>query len=56
MKKYAMRRSHYEEIKDFVPHGEPYIYMDNFYNVEFVEVDADEQLFIFISKLMGWLA
>lgn len=45
----------YNEIKDRVPHGEPYIYKDEHWGMEFVEVDVQEDIFLEVSRELGWI-
>ncbi len=44
----------YEKIKDMVPHGEPYIYIDDIYKREWVEVDVQEDIFRKEVEKMGY--
>ena len=45
----------YNEIKDRVPHGEPYVYWDEVWQNYFVEVDVQEDIFVKVSKELGWM-
>lgn len=45
----------YNEIKDRVPHGIPFYYIDTVYNRLAVEVDMNEQLFNAVSAELGWM-
>lgn len=55
MTNYAITLAHYNEIKDRVPHGEPYHYKDEFYGTPCVEVDVNEDIFIEVSTKLGWM-
>ena len=53
---YAINEKWYNEIKDIVPHGEPFFYEEEGWSLKFVEVDIyDETLFIETSKKLGWM-
>lgn len=54
---YAIPEYWYNDIKDIVPHGEPYFYEGGgIVNKIWVEVDVDEETFIKVSKERGWMA
>jgi hypothetical protein len=44
----------YEKIKDMVPHGEPYVYIDDVYKKEWVEVDVQEDIFRKVVEKVGY--
>ena len=55
MTSYAIPLEWYNEIKDRVPHGEPYFYEDKAFGRTGVEVDVDEDIFNQVSKELGWM-
>lgn len=55
MASHAISAKWYNEIKDKVPHGEPYYYISPCYKKLAVEVDVNEDFFNIISTQLGWL-
>ena len=51
----ALSAKWYNEIKDRVPHGEPFYYVDPFFKHLAVEVDINEELFNKVSTELGWM-
>ena len=51
----AISERWFNEIKDRVPHGEPFHYTCSLYNQPAVEVDVDEEAFNRVSKEKGWM-
>ena len=52
---YAMPLYVYEDIKNDVPHGEPFHYKAT-YGTDCVEVDVDEETFRRVATERGWIA
>ena len=52
---HAFSAKWYNEIKDRVPHGEPFYYVDKFYNHLAVEVDVNGEIFREVSTELGWM-
>ena len=56
MATYTINEKWFNEIKNEVPHTNPYIYTEEGWGQNFVEVDIlNEDLFISISKKLGWM-
>ena len=57
MKCYTINRQWFEEIKNRVPHNNAYIYSQTLGSseIEFVEADFDDELFITVSTELGWM-
>ena len=55
MVNYAITLAHYNEIKDRVPHGEPYIYREEGWQMDYAEVNVQEDIFIEVSHKLGWM-
>ena len=55
MESNAFRLAWYNEMKDRVPHGEPYVYWDESWQDYYVEVDMQEDIFVEVSKELGWM-
>lgn len=55
MATYIINIQWYNEIKDRVPHGEPYIYKEEGWHLEHVEVDVQEDIFLDVSRKLGWI-
>ncbi len=56
MANYTITEQWFNEIKDIVPHANPYIYTEEGWHDNKVEVDIlDEDLFIAVSKEKGWM-
>lgn len=55
MASHAVPAQWYNEIKDKVPHGEPYYYISPCYKKLAVEVDVNEHFFNIVSTKLGWL-
>lgn len=55
MASHAISAKWYNEIKDKVPHGEPYYYISPCYKKLAVEVDVNEDFFKVVSTALGWL-
>ena len=57
MKCYTINKQWFEEIKNRVPHGNVYIYSQTLGSseIEFVEADFDDELFIAVSTELGWM-
>jgi hypothetical protein len=51
----AISEKWFNEIKNEVPHGEPFRYTCSIYNHPAVEVDVDEEAFEKVSKEKGWM-
>lgn len=57
MANYTININWYNEIKNLGITENPYIYKDEFFGFEMVEVDIlDEAKFIEVSKELGWMA
>lgn len=53
---YAINEHWYNDIKNRVPHGEPFFYEMEGWHMGFVEVDIyDEELFETVSKELGYV-
>ena len=54
---YTINIEWYNEIKDLIKCENVYIYYDekSFYNCQFVELDVNEEEFIYHSKQLGWM-
>jgi hypothetical protein len=55
MTTYTINIQWYNEIKDRVPHGEPYIYREEDWQMDYAEVDVQEDIFIEVSRKLGWM-
>jgi hypothetical protein len=55
MASHAIPAQWYNEIKNKVPHGDPYYYISPCYNKLAVEVDVNEHFFNIVSTQLGWL-
>ena len=55
MTTYTINIHWYDEIKDRVPHGEPYIYREEGWQMDYAEVDVQEDIFIEVSRKLGWM-
>jgi hypothetical protein len=55
MATYTINIHWYEEIKNRVPHGAPYIYTEPGWAMDFVEVEVQEDIFLEVSKKLGWM-
>lgn len=51
---HAFSAKWYNEIKDRVPHGEPFYYVNHFKRLA-VEVDVNEEIFRKVSTELGWM-
>ena len=53
---YGISERWYNDIKDVIPHGEPFPYEMEGWYIKFVEVDIyDEEKFIELSKQLGYM-
>ena len=56
MTTYTIREAWFNEIKNEVPHANPFIYKEEGWHGNMVEVDIlDEGLFIAVSTEKGWM-
>ena len=55
MTTYTINIHWYNEIKDRVPHGEPHIYREEGWQMDYTEVDVQEDIFIEVSRKLGWM-
>lgn len=55
MTTYTVNIQWYNEIKDRVPHGEPYIYREEGWQMDYAEVDVQEDIFLEVSRKLGWI-
>ena len=55
MANHAINVQWYNDIKDKVPHGDPYYYVHECYKDLCVEVDVNECFFNIVSAQLGWL-
>lgn len=55
MTTYTFNEQWYNEIKDRVPHGEPYFFKEAGWQLNYVEVDVQEDIFIKVSTELGWM-
>ena len=56
MVNYTINEKWFNEIKDIVPHANPYVHTEEGWHENFVEVDIlNEDLFISVSKKLGWM-
>ena len=55
MATYTINEQWFNQIKDIVPHANPYVYTEKGWYSNFVEVEIlNEDLFISVSKKLGW--
>ena len=56
MANYTINEKWFNEIKNEVPYANPYVYTEEGWYENFVEVDIlNEELFISLSKKLGWM-
>ena len=56
MANYTINEKWFNEIKSEVPHANPYVFTEEGWHENFVEVDIlNEDLFISLSKKLGWM-
>ena len=55
MTTYTINEKWYNEIKDRVPHGEPHFFTEEGWQLMFVEVDVQEDIFLEVSAKLGWI-
>ena len=53
MTNYTIPENWFNEIKDRVPYANDYHYVE--YGLDMVEVDVHEEMFLEVSKELGWM-